>query len=161
MPTVCIIYYLPVILKTVMIMKDSQMILNSLLSTVQMGQVGIRSVMDKAVRAELKRALNAQLKEYDSFESQAFTIAAARGWKLKEVDPAVRGMANMMSRAKLAFGALDSKIAAMMIQGNTRGIIIGLKDLHQGHQVDKQVLDISQRLLDTEEANIKQMQGYL
>lgn len=142
-------------------MKDSQKILNSLLSTVQMGQVGIRSVMNKAVRTDLQKALRSQLKEYDSFETQAFDIAAARGWKLKEVDPAVKGMAGMMSRVKLAVGAQDSKIAAMMIQGNTRGVIMGLKDLHQAHQVDQQVQDISQRLLDTEEANIKQMQEFL
>ncbi len=158
---VCIILLLGAILKTVIIMKDSQKILNSLLSTVQMGQVGIRSVMRRAVRTDLKKALQSQLKEYDSFESQAFNIAAARGWELKEVDPAVKGMANMVSRAKLTFGAQDSKIAAMMIQGNTRGIIMGLKDLHQSQHVDKQVLDLSQRMLDTEEANIKQMQGFL
>ena len=149
------------ILMTVMIMKDSHKILNSLLSTVQMGQVGIRAVMKKAVRTDLKKALQSQLKEYDSFENQAFNIAAARGWELKEVDPAVKAMANMVSRTKLAFGAQDSKIAAMMIEGNTRGIIMGLKDLHQGHQVDKQVVDLSQRMMDTEEANIKQMQGFL
>lgn len=142
-------------------MKDSHKILNSLLSSVQMGQVGIRSVMEKAVRTDLKRALKSQLREYDSYETQAFNIAAARGWKLKEVDPAVRKMADMMSRARLAFGAQDSKIAAMMIQGNTRGMIINLKDLHQSQNVDKQVLDLSQRLLDAEEANIKQMQGFL
>ena len=146
---------------TVMIMKDSHKILNSLLSTVQMGQVGIRAVMKKAVRTDLKKALQSQLKEYDSFENQAFNIAAARGWELKEVDPAVKAMANMVSRTKLAFGAQDSKIAAMMIEGNTRGIIMGLKDLHQGHQIDKQVVDLSQRMMDTEEANIKQMQGFL
>ena len=149
------------ILITVMIMKDSQKILNSLLSTVQMGQVGIRAVMTKAVRTDLKKALQSQLKEYDSFENQAFNIAAARGWELKEVDPAVKAMANMISRTKLAIGAQDSKIAAMMIQGNTRGIIMGLKDLHQGQQIDKQVVDLSQRMMDTEEANIKQMQGFL
>lgn len=142
-------------------MKDSHKILNSLLSSVQMGQVGIRSVMEKAVRTDLKRALKSQLREYDSYETQAFNIAAARGWKLKEVDPAVRKMADMMSRARLAFGAQDSKIAAMMIQGNTRGMIINLKDLHQSQNVDKQVMDLSQRLLDAEEANIKQMQGFL
>lgn len=142
-------------------MKDSHKILNSLLSTVQMGQVGIRAVIKKAVRTDLQRALQSQLKEYDSYETQAFNIAAARGWKLKEVDPAVRKMADMISRTKLAFGAQDSKIAAMMIQGNTRGIIMGMKDLHQTQHVDKQVLDLSQRMLDTEETNIKQMQEFL
>ena len=142
-------------------MKGSKDVLSSIMKTTQMGQVGIRSVMRRAVRTDLKKALQSQLKEYDSFESQAFNIAAARGWELKEVDPAVKGMANMVSRAKLTFGAQDSKIAAMMIQGNTRGIIMGLKDLHQSQHVDKQVLDLSQRMLDTEEANIKQMQGFL
>lgn len=142
-------------------MNESHKILNSLLSTVQMGQVGIRSVMKKAVRVDLQRALHFQLKEYDSFETQAFNIAAARGWKLKEVDPVVRKMADMISRTKLTFGAQDSKIAAMMIQGNTRGIIMGMKDLHQSQNVDKQVLDLSQRMLDTEHANIKQMQEFL
>ena len=126
-----------------------------------MGQVGIRAVIKKAVRTDLQRALQSQLKEYDSYETQAFNIAAARGWKLKEVDPAVRKMADIISRTKLAFGAQDSKIAAMMIQGNTRGIIMGMKDLHQTQHVDKQVLDLSQRMLDTEEANIKQMQEFL
>lgn len=110
---------------------------------------------------DLQRALHSQLKEYDSFETQAFNIAAARGWKLKEVDPMVRKMADMISRTKLTFGAQDSKIAAMMIQGNTRGIIMGMKDLHQSQNVDKQVLDLSQRMLDTEHANIKQMQEFL
>lgn len=157
----CIIFLTWVILTAVIEMKDSYKILNSLLSNVQMGQVGIRSVMDKAVRTDLKKALQSQLKEYDKFETQAFNIAAARGWELKEVDPAVRGMANMISRAKLSFGAQDSKIAAMMIQGNTRGMIMGLKDMHQAHQIDQQVRDLSQRLLDTEEENIKQMQGFV
>ena len=142
-------------------MKTNQEVLSSILKTTQMGQVGIRSVMKKAVRTDLKKALHSQLKEYDSFEAQAFDIAAARGWELKDVDPVVKAMANMISRTKLTFGAQDSKIAAMMSEGNTRGIIMGLKDLHQGQQIDKQVVDLSQRMMDTEEANIKQMQGFL
>jgi hypothetical protein len=85
--TGCIIFHPVAILMAVMIMKDSQKILNSLLSTVQMGQVGIRSVMKKAVRTDLKKALQSQLKEYDSFETQAFDIAAARGWSSRKLTP--------------------------------------------------------------------------
>ena len=56
---------------------------------------------------------------------------------------------------------VDSKIAAMMIQGNTRGMIAGLKDLHQYQQQDSQVSALCQRLLDCETANIRQMQAFL
>ena len=67
----------------------------------------------------------------------------------------------MMARMKLSHGNSDSQIAGMMIQGNTRGMITGLKDLHQYQQQDTQVSALSQRLLDCETANIRQMQAFL
>jgi hypothetical protein len=142
-------------------MNDNKMLLDSILSTVQMGQIGIRSVMDNAVRTDLKKALRSQLKEYDTFETEAQRIAASKNLKLKEVNPAVRTMADMMSRAKLCYNKTDSKIAAMMIQGNTRGMIIGLKDQHRCARADSDIQALSQKLLDTEQSNIQQMQGYL
>ena len=149
------------ILKPVMKMNDDKMLLDSILSTVQMGQIGIRSVMDNAVRTDLKKALRSQLKEYDTFETKAQSIAASKNLKLKEVNSAVRTMADMVSRAKLCCNKTDSKIAAMMIQGNTRGMIIGLKDQHRCSRADSEIQALSQKLLDTEQANIQQMQGYL
>lgn len=142
-------------------MKDSKDILTSALNTVQMGQIGIRSVLDRSVRTDVRQALESQLKEYDSIETQVDAIAASRGWQLKEVDPAVRAMSNMMSRVRLAGGDTDSKIAAMMIQGNTRGMILGLKNLHRFSKKDLPVENVCQKLLDFEVENIRQMQGYL
>lgn len=142
-------------------MKDDKKLLNSIVSTVQMGQIGIRSVLDTPVRNDLRNALQSQLKEYDTIETEAQEIASGRGWELKEVNPAVRSMADMMTKVRLSYGKIDSKVAAMMIQGNTRGMIIGLKDLHQCKQLDSRVKGLSQKLLDCEHANIQQMQGYL
>ena len=149
------------ILVTVMKMNENKKLLDSVISTVQMGQIGIRSVLDSAVRTEFKKALQSQLKEYDTIETEAHAIAAGRGWELKEVNPAVRTMAEMMSRMKLLYEKTDSKIAAMMIQGNTRGMIIGLKDQHRYTRTDSEVRNLSQKLLDCEHVNIQQMQGYL
>ena len=67
----------------------------------------------------------------------------------------------MMTRTRLSFGNIDSKTAAMMIQGNTRGMIKGLKNIHQFTASDERVNTLSQKLLDCEAANIKQMQGFL
>ena len=112
-------------------MKNSKERLSSLLKTTQMGQVGIRSVLDTSMRPGLRKALESQLHEYDSIETEAHSIATQRGWDLSELDPAVRFMADMSVRMRLNGKNTDSKIAGMMIQGNTRGMIKGLKDLHQ------------------------------
>lgn len=142
-------------------MKNSKEILSSVVKTAQMGQTGIRSVLDTSMRPSLRKALESQLREYDSIETEAHTIASQRGWELKELDPGVRMMTDMMTRIKLHGRNTDSKIADMMIQGNTRGMVKGLKNLHQFPSSDSQVQMVSQKLLDCETANIRQMQGYL
>ena len=67
----------------------------------------------------------------------------------------------MMTRVKLNRRNTDSKIADMMIQGNTKGMIKGLKNIHQFPDQDDQVSTLSQKLLDCETANIRQMQTFL
>ena len=142
-------------------MKDSKDILSSLLKTTQMGQVGIRSVEKAANSAQLKKALKSQLQEYNDIEKETYALAKERGWELKELNPMTRTMADMASRGKLMYGKNDSKIAAMMVQGNTRGVIKSLKNLHRYHQNDGQVTAMAQKLLDCENNNIKQMEGFL
>lgn len=142
-------------------MKTSQQILSSVLKTTQMGQIGIRSVLNTRMRPGLKEVLREQLKEYDTLESEAHALAAQRGWELPELDPAVRAMVNMMTRMKLQVGGNDSKIADMMIQGNTKGMVKSLKLMHRLPREDSQVSALSQKLLDTENANIRQMQSFL
>ncbi len=142
-------------------MKNSREILTSILKTTQMGQIGIRSVLDTSMRPGLRKALESQLHEYDSIETEAHLIATQRGWELSEVDPAVRMMADMMTRMRLTGRNTDSKIAGMMINGNTRGMIKGLKNMHQYAGQDERVDILSQKLLDCETANIRQMQGFL
>lgn len=145
----------------VMYMKDSKDILSSLLKTTQMGQVGIRSVEKAANGTRLKQALKSQLEEYNKIEEETYALAKQRGWQLAELNPMARTMADMATRGKLMYGKNDSKIAEMMVQGNTRGVIKSLKNLHRYHQNDGQVTAMAQKLLDCENENIKQMEGFL
>ncbi len=146
---------------SVMHMKNSKELLTSLLKTTQMGQVGIRSILDMNLHPGLRRDLCSQLKEYDSIETQAHRLASQRGWELPELDPGVRMMTDMMTRIRLSFGDQDSKAAGMMIQGNTRGMIKSLEQLHQYSGQDRELQALAQKLLDCETANIRQMQPYL
>jgi hypothetical protein len=142
-------------------MKDSKDILSSLLKTTQMGQVGIRSVAKAAEGEQMKKALKDQLLEYNKIEEETYALARKRGWQLKELNPMARTMADMASRSKLMYNKTDSRIAEMMVQGNTRGVIKSLKNMHRYHQNDGSVAMLAQKLLDCENNNIKQMEGFL
>ncbi len=142
-------------------MKNSKEILSSVLKTAQMGQVGIRSLLDTTMQPALRNALESQLREYDAIETEAHAIASQRGWELRELDPAVRFLSDRMTRMKLVGSNRDSRIADMMIQGNTRGLIQGIRGLHQYPSRDDRISGISQKLLDCETANIRQMQQFL
>lgn len=142
-------------------MKNSRQILTSVLKTTQMGQIGIRSVLDTRMRPALRKALEQQLREYDQIETEAHALASQRGWELPELDPAVRMMSNMVTRMKLTGSGSESRIADMMIQGNTKGMVKGLRNMHQFPREDSQISALSQKLLDTENANIRQMQAFL
>ena len=142
-------------------MKSSEEVLSSILKTTQMGQLGIRSVLDSEMKPELRRAIESQLREYDTIETQAHDIARKRSWVLPELNPSIRFMTERMTRMRLSFGDVNSKIAAMMIRGNTSGVIKGWKNLHQMEQADQEVQALSDKLLATENSNVDQMKPFL
>ena len=150
-----------VILGMVIDMKNDWQMLNTILSITQMGQVSIQKVLEVSMRPGLRKALQTQLREYDAIESEAHALASQRGWELREIQPGKRMIAGIVTHMKLSRGNADSKIASMMIQNNTTDMIEGLKNLHQYQQQDSQVSALSQRLLDCETANIRQMQSFL
>ena len=71
-------------------MKNNREVLSSILKTVQIGQAGIRSVLDMGMQSSLRKELEAQLQEYSAIEMEAHTIASQRGWDLRALDPAVQ-----------------------------------------------------------------------
>ena len=142
-------------------MKTSKEILSSITKTAQMGQVGIRTVMNYTKTKELQQALHSQLKEYNMIEEEAVRIAEQRGWEIQQLDPAAKIMSKAYARANLMMGNTDSRIAAMMITGNTKGMVKGIKNRHHGNRTDLQIDKLGEKLLSFENANIRQMQEYL
>ncbi|MGM9605077.1 MAG: hypothetical protein ACI3XG_08420 [Faecousia sp.] len=142
-------------------MKNSKEVLSSVLKTTQMGQLGIRSALEAEIKPELRRAMESQLREYDAIESQAHSIAAERNWVLPELNPSIRFMTDRMTKMRLSYGEVDSKIAEMMIRGNTSGVIKGMKNLHQLEEQDDAVRALSRKLLETESNNVHQMKQFL
>ena len=142
-------------------MKPSEELLAALLKTTQLGQVEIRSLLDTSMGSGLRDVLEQQLREFDSIETEAYTIALQRGWELGELDPGRRFWKDRVTRMKLNGWDTDSRIADILIQGNTKGMIRGLKHIHRFQEPDPQIRILSQKLLDCETAQIRRMQGFL
>ena len=142
-------------------MKGNKDILSSIAKTAQMGQIGIRSVLNAPLSTNLKDTLRTHLRQYDAIEKEALALASSKGLQIKQLDPATKRMTNMMTKARLSFGNRDSKAAAMMIQGNTKGIIKGYKNLNQFPASDERIAALSKKLLECEKISIQQMQGFL
>ena len=140
---------------------NNQKMLTSLLHTVQMGQSGIRCVMDSAVRPSLKQEMRQQLQTYDRMEAQARQLAAKNGLHLRDIHPGILKMSDMMAKARLVGGERDSKIAGMLIQGNTRGMILGIKNLRRGKKTDTEVQALARSLVEQERLSIENTKGFL
>lgn len=140
-------------------MNTNKGVLSSLLITTQTAQIRIRKYLNTCMAPELREALECQLREYDTIEREAQAIACQRGWDLRELDPAVRILTGF--RAKIAGRKSDSTIARTIIRANTEEMIAGLENLHRISEQDKRVKTLSQKLLDFETANIRQMQPFL
>ena len=142
-------------------MINSQRVLNDIIKTSQMGINGINTVMPKTAQPALRQALKCQRREYSDIEQQAKLLAQRKGWRIDQIKPINRKMGALMSHAQLLTGEPDSKIAGMMIQGNTRGMLLSLKNMRRCSSPDPQVAQIAQKLLDTEKNNIMSMEGFV
>ena len=142
-------------------MMSDREILTSMLHTVQMGQTGIRCIMDNAVKTSLKAELKDQLCEYDKLEKETLQLAKNMDLELKDLHPALESMSSIMSKLQLIGGDTDSKIAGMLIQGNTRGMILGLKNLRKASNIQPKVHDLAQKIINRENMNIQKSQPFL
>ena len=142
-------------------MMNSQRVLNDIIKTSQMGITGINVVMPKASRSALRQALKVQRREYSDIEQQAKLLAQQKGYRIDQLKSITRMMGALMSTGQLIMGEPNSKIAGMMIQGNTRGMILSLKNMHRCNNPDEQVARLAQKLLETEKNNITTMQGFV
>lgn len=142
-------------------MLENQELLNSVLKTAQMGRFGIETVMNKAISPKLKQELKSQKDQYDAIENDANKLAKQRGWQLQGLSPALRYMSSMLGRASIMGGNTDSKIAGMLISGNAKGLIKGMKYLNRSGGCDKEIVTLAQELVEKEQLNIQKSQPFL
>ena len=126
-----------------------------------MGKTGLQCVLEAQIRPSLRENLEKQVVIYDQIAKEALDLAHGRNWQVEQLGSVSRACSRMVSRMWLNRGNADSKAAAMVMQGSTRGLIQGLTNLHQFPYQDTAVSTLAQRLLDLETEALGQMQSYL
>ena len=135
-------------------------LLQYIYKTADMGCEGIDAV-EKHAEEKMLDELMRERKEYEHIRGQADTMIHKGG-----EEPAGAGMmaklsADMMSMGQMAMDDSRSRIAEMMIQGTTMGIVKTIRHLRDYEGDDEQARKLGQRLLDTQESNVEKMKAYL
>ena len=142
-------------------MQTGKKLLCFIVQTAKSEQLCIQTMLNMSMRPALRKGLEGQLVEYESIERQAYAIGSSRGWDMPDNLAAQFMMKNITTRITLHHGNTDSRIADQMILRNTKAMIRTVKYRNQYLQPDGQIDALSQKLLDCETANIRQMQSFL
>lgn len=143
-------------------MEQDISMLKSIWKATQMGCSGIDSVESETMDRALILALDAQRKEYEAIGEEARRLLRQRGYGDKKSNSMTRYVSGMAARMQVrASTEPAAKIAQLMLQGNTRGMIKSIHNIRRYDNVDPKISALSKRLLQTEQANIDQMKQFL
>ena len=140
--------------------KDVNM-LNDICKNTEMGCEGIQCVLKYVESDKLKEALKAQHAEYERIYDDASAMLREWGESPEGIGTAAKIASEMSGIMGMVASDPDSKIAEMMMEGSTKGIIKVTRQLKEYGGDDEKIHRMASRLLDTERANLEQMKNYL
>jgi len=142
-------------------MNDSMM-LNYIRQNLDMGIEGITKVIPCAKNPSLKKALEDQLYEYRELYLEADSMLRRGGGEEKNASPMAKLGADIVTEIKcMTSYDDDSKIAEDMIRGTTNGITKLSRHLGEYKNAKPDIVDLSKKVIRTEEKNVEEMKEYL
>lgn len=140
--------------------KDIEL-LNDICKNTEMGCEGIRCVLKHAENEKLKEALQNQYREYRSINQEAAGLLEQWGTEPERIGAAAKVSSEISAMMGSMSQEPDSKIAEMMMEGSTKGIIKITKQLRAYGGDDREIKNVANRLLSTEKSNLEQMKQFL
>lgn len=136
--------------------------LNSIRKSTEMGCYGIQTVLGETDSTPLSRELKNQLTEYEKIYEEADTLLKDRGGRAQNVNPMAKLGSSMSAKMKIRMAKdPNAKVAELMMQGNTKGMIKSIHNHRTMGVLDPKVKALSNRLLQTEQSNIDTLKGFL
>lgn len=141
-------------------MQDAEM-LNFILKNAEMGRIGIADVMQYSKNERLNLELRDQMDEYDKIYCTAKEMMTENNYRIEPVGAMAKMSSQVMTAMKAMPNPSASNIADMMIKGNTMGVTKMLKRQSEYEGDNPEIRNLAQKLVRTEENNIKNMKHFL
>ena len=139
---------------------DTEM-LRFIMKNAEMGCRGINDVKHYSNTADMARALRSQNMEYGHIYHNAYNMLRNMGGESSHVHPFVATMARVKVKRDMRADGSDSRIAEMMIKGNSMGVQKIARRMRQYSGKNKEVTALADKLMETQQANIESMKSFL
>lgn len=136
-------------------------LLNQIHQNADMGRDSVRHIINLSSDSQFLHALNSQLDEYEQAYDESGEMLRSQGAKAEDANPAAKAMSRAASTMKSLVNPTTSRLAEMVIEGNTMGITELRKQLNAYRGSNPAVVSLAQRHLKAEEKNIEDMKKYL
>lgn len=145
-------------------MKDKNELLEYIYQTTDMGKSSLETLL-KALEGKdnkIKATIEKQLSKYEKFYKESEQLL-----KKNKIKPKTKGpMSDMMSKMGINMNVMkdnsDAKMAEMIIQGLTMGIIEMEKKIKDyKDEVDKDIIKLAKEVLKFQEDSLEEIKEYL
>ena len=141
-------------------MVNSTTVLQSLYKNADMGVTSIDYLLERRPSPVFEEALRNQQREYKRIRSQTGRMLRKQQCLPRGISPYAKWSSKMMIQVQVAPRDC-SKMAEMMMKGSLMGIVEAHRRLREYPGQNEQITALCQKLLQTEENNLQQMERFL
>ena len=142
-------------------MTPDEELLGEVYKSVTMGSDSITTLMSKTTDASMRSDLTTQLEGYQNFATATKTKMYEKNFKVKETSVFVKVPAEVSMNVTTMMDNSNTKIAEMMINGSTMGIIELTRKIRRTPCADADSVKIANDVVAFEESGIEKMKTYL
>ena len=142
-------------------MTPDEELLGEVYKSVTMGSDSITTLMSKTTDASMRSDLTTQLEGYQNFATATKTKMYEKNFKVKETSVFVKVPAEVSMNVTTMMDNSNTKIAEMMINGSTMGVIGLTRKLRETAGASEDCVRIATDVVKFEENNITKMKTYL
>ena len=140
---------------------EDKALLDEVYKSVTMGSDSVSTLIGKTNDASMREALTARLEGYQNFASTTRTKMNEKNYKIKEAGALTKIPAEVTMNVTTMMDNSNTKIAEMMINGSTMGIIELTRKIRRTPEASDDCVKIATDVVAFEENNVSKMKTYL
>lgn len=144
-----------------MIEHDTIELLRECDAGIRMGISALNEVKDRAENAGLENMLNNYLREYEDLQNEIQGVLHKYRDEGKEPNPVAKGLSRLKTDFTMAVKGSDETIADIITDGCNMGIKSLNKYLNQYGAADERAKDLTRRLIELQDRQLKDLRKYL